>query len=129
MSGFRNFRAGIEVWISFLKRCLGLERCSWRGEDAFSRYAGASIVANGASCGGAGGRVGREGAHGCDSDGDEHSRAERLVASLRRRAGPIAPAWRCREGLRLSPVERLHEAGEAGSLAISGVAWSRSERM
>lgn len=41
----RNFRAGIEAWISFLKRRFGLERCSWRGEDGFSRYVGASIVA------------------------------------------------------------------------------------
>jgi transposase, IS5 family len=41
----RNFRAGIEAWISFLKRCFGLERCSWRGEPGFARYVGASIVA------------------------------------------------------------------------------------
>jgi IS5 family transposase len=41
----RNFRAGIEAWISFLKRCFGLERCSWRGEEGFARYVGASIVA------------------------------------------------------------------------------------
>lgn len=41
----RNFRAGIEAWISFLKRCFGLERCSWRGAEGFARYVGASIVA------------------------------------------------------------------------------------
>jgi IS5 family transposase len=41
----RNFRAGIEAWISFLKRCFGLERCSWRGAPGFARYVGASIVA------------------------------------------------------------------------------------
>jgi IS5 family transposase len=41
----RNFRAGIESWISFLKRCFGLERCTWRGEQGFARYVGASIVA------------------------------------------------------------------------------------
>jgi transposase, IS5 family len=41
----RNFRAGIEGWISFLKRCFGLERCSWRGWDGFARYVGASMVA------------------------------------------------------------------------------------
>lgn len=41
----RNFRAGIEAWISFLKRCFGLERCTWRGPDGFARYTGASIVA------------------------------------------------------------------------------------
>jgi transposase, IS5 family len=41
----RNFRAGIESWISFLKRSFGLERCSWRGASGFARYVGASIVA------------------------------------------------------------------------------------
>ena len=41
----RNFRAGIESWISFLKRCFGLERCTWRGPHGFARYVGASIVA------------------------------------------------------------------------------------
>ena len=40
-----NFRAGIEAWISFLKRCFGLERCSWRGASGFARYVGASMVA------------------------------------------------------------------------------------
>ena len=41
----RNFRAGIESWISFLKRCFGLERANWRGPEGFARYVGASIVA------------------------------------------------------------------------------------
>ena len=41
----RNFRAGIESWISFLKRSFGLERVYWRGEAGFARYVGASIVA------------------------------------------------------------------------------------
>lgn len=41
----RNFRAGIESWISFLKRAFGLERVSWRGNEGFARYVGASIVA------------------------------------------------------------------------------------
>lgn len=41
----RNFRAGIEAWISFLKRSFGLERCSWRSWEGFKRYVGASIVA------------------------------------------------------------------------------------
>lgn len=41
----RNFRAGIEAWISFLKRCFGLERCTWHGEPGFARFVGASIVA------------------------------------------------------------------------------------
>jgi len=41
----RDFRAGIEAWISFLKRCLGLDRCMWRSAEGFARYVGASIVA------------------------------------------------------------------------------------
>ena len=41
----RNFRAGIEAWISFLKRCFGLNRCMWRDAAGFARYVGASIVA------------------------------------------------------------------------------------
>lgn len=41
----RDFRAGIESWISFLKRSFGLQRCSWRGASGFGRYVGASIVA------------------------------------------------------------------------------------
>ena len=41
----RNFRAGVEAWISFLKRCFGLDRCSWHGADGFARYVGASVVA------------------------------------------------------------------------------------
>jgi transposase, IS5 family len=40
-----NFRAGVEAWISFLKRSFGLERCAWRGWPGFRRYVGASIVA------------------------------------------------------------------------------------
>jgi IS5 family transposase len=41
----RNFRAGIESWISFLKRCFGLDRCTWKEAEGFARYVGASIVA------------------------------------------------------------------------------------
>jgi transposase, IS5 family len=41
----RNFRAGIESWISLLKRSSGLERAYWRGHEGFARYVGASIVA------------------------------------------------------------------------------------
>ena len=41
----RDFRAGIESWISFLKRSFGLERVDWRGKAGFARYVGASIVA------------------------------------------------------------------------------------
>lgn len=40
----RNFRAGIEGMISFLKRVFGLGRCTWKGEDAFASYVGASVV-------------------------------------------------------------------------------------
>lgn len=40
----RNFRAGIESWISFLKRCVGLDRCTWRDWAGFTRYVSASIV-------------------------------------------------------------------------------------
>ena len=41
----RNFRAGIEAGISFLKRCFGLRRCSWRSLPSFQAYAWASVVA------------------------------------------------------------------------------------
>lgn len=41
----RNFRAGIEAWISYLKRAFGLKRCHWSGWEGFGRYVGASIVA------------------------------------------------------------------------------------
>ncbi|GMQ83248.1 MAG: ISNCY-like element ISRm17 family transposase [Rhodothermia bacterium] len=41
----RDFRAGIEGIISFLKRVFGLGRCTWRSLPSFSSYVGASIVA------------------------------------------------------------------------------------
>jgi len=41
----RNFRAGIEGLISFLKRALGLDRCTWKGEESFACYALASVIA------------------------------------------------------------------------------------
>lgn len=41
----RNFRAGIEAGISFLKRCFGLRRCSWHSLPSFKAYAWASVVA------------------------------------------------------------------------------------
>jgi len=42
----RRFRAGIEACISFLKRCLGLARCTWRGgRAAFNAYVWSSVVA------------------------------------------------------------------------------------
>jgi IS5 family transposase len=40
----RDFRAGIEGIISFLKRVFGLHRCTWKGEASFASYVGASIV-------------------------------------------------------------------------------------
>lgn len=41
----RNFRAGIESGISWLKRKLGLTRCTWKGWDSFKSYVWSSIVA------------------------------------------------------------------------------------
>lgn len=40
----RNFRAGIEATISFLKRCVGWTRCAWRSLRSFTAYAWASVV-------------------------------------------------------------------------------------
>src|ERR1017187_3418177 len=40
----RNFRAGIEAGISFLKRCFGLDRCTWSGLPSFKSYVWSSIV-------------------------------------------------------------------------------------
>ena len=40
----RNFRAGIEGGISFLKRCFGLDRCTWSGLPSFKSYVWSSIV-------------------------------------------------------------------------------------
>ena len=40
----RDFRAGIEGIISFLKRVFGLGRCTWRSLPSFASYVGASIV-------------------------------------------------------------------------------------
>ena len=41
----RDFRAGIEGMISFLKRCFGLGRCTWRGFESFKSYAWSSVIA------------------------------------------------------------------------------------
>ncbi len=41
----RNFRAGIEAGISFLKRAFGLGRCTWSGLPSFKSYVWSSIVA------------------------------------------------------------------------------------
>lgn len=40
----RNFRAGIEGMISFLKRGFGMGRCTWRSHDSFKAYAWGSIL-------------------------------------------------------------------------------------
>jgi IS5 family transposase len=40
----RRFRAGIESGISWLKRCFGLSRCTWRSLRSFKSYVWASIV-------------------------------------------------------------------------------------
>lgn len=40
----RNFRAGIEGCISFLKRTFGLHRCTWRSYPSFQSYVWSSIV-------------------------------------------------------------------------------------
>ncbi len=40
----RNFRAGIEGVISFLKRVFGLDRCTWRSRPSFHSYVWSSIV-------------------------------------------------------------------------------------
>lgn len=40
----RNFRAGVEGCISFLKRCFGLDRCKWHGFESFKSYVWSSIV-------------------------------------------------------------------------------------
>lgn len=42
----RRFRAGIEAGISFLKRCFGLDRCTWKGLESFKAYTWASIVSH-----------------------------------------------------------------------------------
>jgi IS5 family transposase len=41
----RDFRAGIEGMISFLKRAFGLDRCTWRGAQSFASYVQASVLA------------------------------------------------------------------------------------
>ena len=40
----RDFRAGIEGVISFLKRCFGLGRCVWRGFESFKAYVWGSVL-------------------------------------------------------------------------------------
>ena len=40
----RNFRAGIEGTISFLKRTFGLDRCTWRTLPSFRSYVWSSVI-------------------------------------------------------------------------------------
>lgn len=40
----RNFRAGIEGIISFLKRVFGLDRCNWRSQASFHSYVWGAII-------------------------------------------------------------------------------------
>jgi len=40
----RDFRAGIEGCISFLKRCFGMRRCGWKGFASFKAYVWSSIL-------------------------------------------------------------------------------------
>jgi IS5 family transposase len=40
----RNFRAGIEASISWLKRTFGLARCTWRGWKSFQQYIWSAVV-------------------------------------------------------------------------------------
>jgi len=40
----KRFRAGIEGVISFLKRCFGLDRCTWRGFRSFRAYVWGSVL-------------------------------------------------------------------------------------
>ena len=42
----KRFRSGIESGISFLKRCFGLRRCTWHGEEHFESYVWGSVVAH-----------------------------------------------------------------------------------
>lgn len=42
----RRFRAGIEGKISFLKRCFGLDRCTWKGYRSFNAYVWSSIISD-----------------------------------------------------------------------------------
>ena len=42
----KKFRAGIEAGISFLKRCFGLDRCTWRGFQSFKAYVWGSVLSH-----------------------------------------------------------------------------------
>ena len=40
----RNFRAGVESVISWVKRSLGLDRCTWKGPQGYDSYVWLSVV-------------------------------------------------------------------------------------
>jgi IS5 family transposase len=40
----RRFRAGVESVISWIKRCLGFDRCTWKGRRSFESYVWLSTV-------------------------------------------------------------------------------------
>jgi IS5 family transposase len=40
----RRFRAGVESVISWIKRCLGFDRCTWKGQRSFESYVWLSTV-------------------------------------------------------------------------------------
>ena len=42
----RNFRAGIEAGISWLKRSYGLGRCTWKGLAHYQSYVWSAVVAH-----------------------------------------------------------------------------------
>jgi transposase, IS5 family len=42
----KNFRAGIEATVSFLKRSFGLSRCTWHGLPRFKAYTWCSVVSH-----------------------------------------------------------------------------------
>ncbi len=41
---YRRLRTGVESVISFLKRCFGLSRCTWRGYESFKAYTWSSLL-------------------------------------------------------------------------------------
>jgi transposase, IS5 family len=45
-NSLKRFRAGIESGISFLKRCFGLDRCTWKGSERFQAYTLASSLSH-----------------------------------------------------------------------------------
>jgi len=43
----RRFRAGVESVISWVKRCFGMDRCTWKGQRSFESYVWlATVTAN-----------------------------------------------------------------------------------